>query len=99
MSNTLGPRSEFTAATGLKLPVIGLGTALNTDEEVLKKSLKAALEVGYRLIDTASMYKNEHLIGKMLKEWMDSGKLQREDIFITAKLPPQGNRPSDVRKT
>ncbi|KAG8266038.1 hypothetical protein J6590_080383 [Homalodisca vitripennis] len=71
---------------------------VNTDEEVLKKSLKAALEVGYRLIDTASMYKNEHLIGKMLKEWMDSGKLQREDIFITTKLPPQGNRPSDVRK-
>ncbi|XP_046676357.1 prostaglandin F synthase 2-like [Homalodisca vitripennis] len=98
MPTKLGPRSEFTAATGLKLPVIGLGTALNKDEAVLRKTLNAALEIGYPLLDTASMYDNEEIIGKVLKEWMDNGKLRRRDIFITTKLPPQGNKPECVRQ-
>lgn len=58
-----------------------------TDEEALKTAINTALETGYRHIDTAFYYKNEHIIGKVLKEWFDSEKLKREDVFITTKLP------------
>lgn len=58
-----------------------------TDEEALTKAIHTALETGYRHIDTAFYYKNEHIIGKVLKEWFDSKKLKREDVFITTKLP------------
>ncbi|XP_019872573.1 aldose reductase-related protein 2 [Aethina tumida] len=72
---------------GLKMPAIGLGTWQATDEEELAKALDAALEVGYRHIDTAFVYNNELIIGKVLKKWFESGKLKREDLFITTKLP------------
>lgn len=49
--------------------------------------MDAALEVGYRHIDTAFVYNNELIIGKVLKKWFESGKLKREDLFITTKLP------------
>lgn len=52
----------------------------------LEKALNVALETGYRLIDTATVYENEHIIGKVLNEWFSSGKLKREDIFITTKV-------------
>ncbi|CAG9856885.1 unnamed protein product [Phyllotreta striolata] len=71
-----------------KIPVLGLGTFLSTDEQVLKNVLNAALEQGYRHIDTAAVYKNEHIIGSVLKEWISSGKVKREDLFITTKLQP-----------
>jgi len=65
-----------------------------TNEEELITALDKALEVGYRHIDTATLYQNEHIIGKVLKKWLDSGKIQREDLFIVTKvryLPPSIN--------
>lgn len=58
-----------------------------TDEKDLTNALNVALETGYRHIDTALFYQNEHIIGKVLKTWFDSGKLKREDVWITTKLP------------
>jgi hypothetical protein len=55
------------------------------DEEVAK-AVNEALEAGYRMIDTAYVYKNEAVIGKVLKEWFESGRIKREDIFITSKV-------------
>lgn len=46
-----------------------------TDEE-LEQALEAALEAGYRHIDTAFMYQNEATIGRVLKRWISSGKLK-----------------------
>ncbi len=45
-----------------------------------------ALDNGYRLIDTAAIYKNEAEIGTVLKEYLDAGKIKREDIFVTTKV-------------
>ena len=45
-----------------------------------------ALEAGYRHIDTAPAYENEHVIGKVLKSWIDSGKVKREELFIVTKV-------------
>ncbi|XP_060530275.1 uncharacterized protein LOC132704348 [Cylas formicarius] len=55
-----------------------------------KKTLETALEVGYRHFDTAYVYGNEHIIGKVLNKWFSSGKLKRDDVFITTKLPFHG---------
>lgn len=41
---------------------------------------------------------NEKVIGKAFHEWFDSGRISRSDLFITTKLPPVGNRASDVEK-
>ncbi|XP_050501673.1 1,5-anhydro-D-fructose reductase-like isoform X1 [Diabrotica virgifera virgifera] len=77
---------EYQYNGGHKIPSIGLGTFAVTDEKQLTDTLNKALEIGYRHIDTASAYNNEQLIGNVLKEWISSGKLKREDIFITTKL-------------
>lgn len=74
-------------ANGDKMPVVGLGTWRAPDEEV-ENAVNAALEAGYRHIDCAPVYQNEKVIGKVLREWIDSGRLKRSDLFITTKLPP-----------
>lgn len=58
----------------------------STDENSASAAMDAALEVGYRLIDTAFVYGNEGIVGGVLKKWLDSGKLKREDVFITTKV-------------
>lgn len=77
------------------MPVVGYGTWQAKDED-LEKALEAALEAGYRHIDTATVYENEHVIGKVLDKWLKAGKVKREELFIVTKLPPSGNRPSNV---
>ncbi|CAJ0589321.1 unnamed protein product [Cylicocyclus nassatus] len=69
-----------------------------TNENELTAALKAALDCGYRLIDTAFVYGNEGVIGKVLHEYFANRKLKREDIFITSKLPPTAHAPADVEK-
>ena len=48
--------------------------------------IEDAIDVGYRHIDTAYEYDNEHLIGNTLKMLMDKNKIKRSDIFITTKV-------------
>ncbi|XP_072390212.1 1,5-anhydro-D-fructose reductase-like [Diabrotica undecimpunctata] len=74
----------------LNMPTVGLGTWQATDEAELEKALNVALEIGYRHIDTAAAYENEHIIGKVLNQWISAGKLKREDLFIVTKLPIRG---------
>ncbi|KAI6213101.1 hypothetical protein M3Y94_00110100 [Aphelenchoides besseyi] len=81
-------------SNGTKLPLFGLGTWLASDPEQLKSALRAALDAGYRYIDTAAAYGNEDVIGDVLQEYYDAGKLKREDIWITTKLPFYANDPS-----
>ncbi|CAG9765208.1 unnamed protein product [Ceutorhynchus assimilis] len=84
----------FTLTNGHKLPLVGLGTFTVTDEN----DLNEALEAGYRHFDTAAAYKNEHVIGQVLKSWFDSGKLKREDVFVTTKLNSDGVHPDLVEE-
>ena len=77
---------SITLNNNLKMPLIGYGTSalLNpSDQDVLKR---AVLETGYRHIDTASIYQNEEQIGEVLKEIIATGKVKREELFITTKL-------------
>lgn len=98
--------------TGAQLPLFGLGTWQVKDETELKVALRAALDAGYRLIggslatkvlnslfpDTAFLYQNEHIIGEVLHEYISSGKVKREELFITSKLPFTAHAPEDVPK-
>ena len=52
----------------------------------LQEVVKTAVDMGYRLIDTASLYKNEAVIGKGLKEVFQGNKTRREDLFIVSKV-------------
>jgi diketogulonate reductase-like aldo/keto reductase len=72
---------------GTVLPMIGFGT-WQLDSKTAYESVRAALDVGYRHIDTATLYRNEADVGRAVK---DSG-IDREQIFITTKLRPQDAR-------
>lgn len=89
---------SVTLATGAKLPLFGLGTWLSTDPAALTEALRVALDAGYRLIDTAYVYGNEEVIGRVLHEYFSKGKLKREEVFITTKLPFYAHEPADVEK-
>jgi len=54
--------------------------------EELETALNAALEAGYRHIDTATVYENERIIGNVLKKWLDSDRIKRSDLFIVTKV-------------
>lgn len=87
----------LTLSNGVKMPILGFGTWQAKDDE-LEAALDHALTCGYRHIDTAYVYQNEHVVGKVLKRWIDSGKVKREDLFIVTKLANIGNRESQVEK-
>ena len=68
-------------AGGVQMPMLGYGTwQLRGDAG--RRSIRQALEVGYRLLDTARMYENEEIVGQAVRE---SG-LDREEVFLTTKL-------------
>eukprot|EP01120_Amphizonella_sp_Union-15-10_P015055 TRINITY_DN7600_c0_g1_i2.p1 TRINITY_DN7600_c0_g1~~TRINITY_DN7600_c0_g1_i2.p1 ORF type:complete len:334 (+),score=70.73 TRINITY_DN7600_c0_g1_i2:62-1003(+) len=77
--------SLVTLKTGQQFPLIGLGTWKSQPGEV-GEAIKNALEVGYRHFDCAFLYGNENEIGDAFKEVFDSGKIKREEVFVTTKL-------------
>ncbi|KAF4338999.1 Aldo keto reductase [Fusarium beomiforme] len=72
----------FTLNTGARLPAVGLGTRKPKAPGQVCRAVKTALAAGYRHIDTAFSYRNEHEVGQAIKE---SG-IPRSDIWITTKL-------------
>ena len=80
---------------GDTMPAIGLGTWKAKGEEV-KNAVKAAIQSGYRHIDTAAIYGNEEAIGEALQEVFSEGSVKREDLFITSKLWNDAHHPENV---
>jgi len=76
-----------------RLPEIGLGTP--TDPDACRRAVTAALDTGYRFIDTAQMYDNERAVGAGLAE----SDVPREDVVVATKLAPGNLSPEDVRAT
>ncbi|KAI8050793.1 NADP-dependent oxidoreductase domain-containing protein [Syncephalis plumigaleata] len=83
----------YTLNNGVEIPAIGLGTYRMRDESALETAIRSALQAGYRMIDTASVYRNEEAIGRVLQRVFDDtdtfNELQRSDVFITSKLAPR----------
>src|SRR3954464_15890184 len=71
----------FTLSNGVKIPKLGLGTWLIEDDKSTQ-AVREAIKIGYRHIDTAQAYGNEHGVG----EGVRSGGVAREEIFVTTKL-------------
>ncbi|KAG5858928.1 aldo/keto reductase-like protein [Encephalitozoon hellem] len=71
---------------GHEIPTVGLGTWGLEDESSLEASIRNAVSLGYRHIDTAFIYGNEKMIGNILKKLFNEGVVQRKDLFITSKL-------------
>lgn len=63
-----------------------MGTYLIKGTDFTNKVIVNALSAGYRLFDTAQMYKNEKYLGSALKNSLAKYNLKREDIFITTKF-------------
>ncbi|XP_015109232.1 aldo-keto reductase family 1 member A1 [Diachasma alloeum] len=93
----MGSKIDIELTAGRKMPALGFGT-WHASEEEITKAMEEALEAGYRHIDCAPVYLNEAAIGRVLKRWMDAGRVTREELFIVTKLPPTGNRPGGPEK-
>ena len=70
------------------MPVVGLGTGLITEQDMVTSTLTTAIMAGYRLIDTADSYNNHRQIAAALKVILPSQGLSRTDMFITTKIHP-----------
>ena len=77
------PDSAVTLAGGARMPLLGFGTWQIEGQDAVRAT-SAALETGYRHLDTATVYGNEAEVGRALA---DSG-VPREEVFLTTKCPP-----------
>lgn len=87
-----------TAYTGARIPALGLGT-FGSDRfsgEVIAEAVKGAIALGYRHIDCAAVYSNEHLIGQVLRDATTVNGIKREELWITSKLWNDKHNEADV---
>jgi 2,5-diketo-D-gluconate reductase A len=75
---------NITLNNGIKMPLLGFGTYLLRDGLECEQSVLNALNIGYRLIDTAAAYNNEESVGRAIKK----SNVKREEIFVTTKFLP-----------
>jgi 2,5-diketo-D-gluconate reductase A len=78
---------------GHQIPQLGFGVFQIPPEDTAE-AVTAALEIGYRHIDTAEMYGNESGVGEAVR----ASSLDRSDVFVTSKLNNSFHRPDDARR-
>ncbi|MFB6221517.1 MAG: aldo/keto reductase [Halolamina sp.] len=78
----------------LELPAIGLGTSGMTGDECVE-SVRAALETGFRHVDTAQMYDNEPAVGAGLR----LADVAREEVVLASKIHPDNLAYDDAKRT
>ena len=74
---------NITLNNGIKCPVVGIGTFMLSPKDA-ENSVREALKMGYRLIDTANAYINERAVGRGMRD----SRVPREEIFLSTKLWP-----------
>ena len=79
---------------GLEIPAIGFGTFLIPADGTTYETVKNAIDLGIRHIDTAVAYFNEQEVGRAVKD----SEVEREDIWITSKLWLQDYEYEDAKK-
>lgn len=86
---------EFvTLNNGVKMPLEGFGVFQVPDKELCEQAVIDAIDVGYRLIDTAAAYMNEEAVGNAIKKC----GVPREELFITTKLWVQDASYEEAKK-
>lgn len=78
--------------TDREMPLLGLGVYKLTEENEAESAIITAVKAGYRLLDTASVYKNEELVGKGIAKC----GVSRKDLFVTTKIWNTAQRLGDV---
>src|SRR5271154_3392273 len=78
------------------MPALGFGTLI-PDPVATRAATKAALETGFRLLDTAERYRTEKEVGEAMQEVFQDGKIKREDVFVITKLWNTNHRPERVK--
>src|SRR6204780_5425248 len=78
------------------LPALGFGTLI-PDPVATRNATKAALEAGFRALDTAERYRTEKEVGEAMQEVFKAGKIKREDVFVITKLWNTNHRPERVK--
>ena len=78
------------------IPALGFGTLI-PDPVATRNATKAALEAGFRVIDTAERYRTEKEVGEAMQEVFKGGKIRREDVFVITKLWNSNHRPERVK--
>ena len=73
---------KVTLNNGVEMPILGFGVYQVPDLAECERSVAQALEVGYRLLDTAAAYENEEAVGKAIR----SSGVARAELFVTTKL-------------
>lgn len=75
-------QGSFTLHNGIKMPYLGLGTYQSDNDQEVIDAVSYALKLGYRHIDTASIYGNEEGVGRGVQE---SG-IARDEVFVVSKV-------------
>src|SRR5580704_8296219 len=81
---------------GSAMPALGFGTLI-PDPVATRNATKAALEAGFRLLDTAERYQTETEVGQAMQEVFKAGKVKRQDVFVITKLWNTNHRPERVK--
>lgn len=74
--------TSTTLHNGVEMPTLGLGVWKMENNDEVKTAVQAAIDAGYKAIDTAAAYKNEEGVGAAIK----ASSTPREDLFITSKV-------------
>lgn len=83
----MNSQSNGAPRTATGLPLVGFGTYLIANEDV-PAAVSAAVEAGYRHVDTAAAYRNEAGVGAGVRRGLSAAGLDRADLFVTTKLWP-----------
>ena len=78
----------ITLKNGVEMPLLGFGVFRLKEEERIS-CVRTAVETGYRLFDTAATCQDEQAVGTALRQAVEDGLVQREELFLTAKLSLQ----------
>ena len=78
------------------VPALGFGTLI-PDPQATKNARKAALEAGFRRLDTAERYRTEKEVGQAIQEVFKAGGIKRDEVFIATKLWNNNHRPERAK--
>src|ERR1700676_3737074 len=78
------------------IPALGFGTLIPEPTDT-KVATRAALEAGFRQLDSSERYRNEKEVGEAMQEVFKEGKIKREEVFIATKLWNNNHRPERVK--
>lgn len=97
----LGPRTVL--AGGVAMPTIGLGLAGMSSAEQSRQTIRSALQLGYRMFDTAAQkavwYRNEAILGEEIEAALaqPGTRLTRDELFLVTKLHPEDHGARQAR--